>query len=215
MKPAAVRLRESRASLAAALRLLADAADGAKVIAGGQSLGPMLNLRLAQPELLVDVRAACRSSRAVRDEGDAVFLGSCTTHAAIEDGKVPDPTRGLHAASGADIAYRAVRNRGTIGGSLVPRRSGRRLGERHGAARRRDRRARARAASGEIGASGFVRGPFTTALAADEILAGVRIPRLSGAGALGPLQVLPQARRVRRGDRGDRCTIRSAALRAP
>jgi carbon-monoxide dehydrogenase medium subunit len=56
---------------------------------------------------------------AAEDEGDAVRLGACVTHAAIEDGRVPDPSRGLmpHAASG--LAYRAIRNRGTIGGSLA------------------------------------------------------------------------------------------------
>ena len=78
----------------------------------------MLNLRLAQPALLVDVRGLPELAE-VRDERDAVFIGACTTHAAIEDGRVPDPTGGFLREVARGIAYRAVRNRGTIGGSLA------------------------------------------------------------------------------------------------
>ena len=116
MKPAAFDYaRADTRSLAAAL-CCSGARGSAKVIAGGQSLGPMLNLRLAQPELLVDVRGIAELSAVKPDEGERVFIGSCVTHAAMEDGEVPDFTRGLHAAVAAGIAYRAVRNRGTIGG---------------------------------------------------------------------------------------------------
>ena len=91
---------------------------GAKLLAGGQSLGPMLNLRLVQPDLLVDITAIPELKR-FEQKGDALFIGSCITHADIEDGRVPDVTGGAMRAVAAGIAYRAVRNRGTIGGSLV------------------------------------------------------------------------------------------------
>ena len=162
-----------------ALALLAQGGNGAKVLAGGQSLGPLLNLRLAQPELLVDVRGLAALGGARDDDGDAVVLGAGLTHAAIEDGRAPDPSRGLLPSVARGIAYRAVRNRGTLGGSLAhadpaadwvtamalldatilvrgPGNSERRLP-----------------------AAAFVTGPLTTRLSPVEIIVGVRIPRLS------------------------------------
>jgi carbon-monoxide dehydrogenase medium subunit len=165
-------------SLEAAIRLLTDAGDGAKLIAGGQSLGPILNFRLAQPELLVDVRALPELA-VVRDEGDAVFLGACTTHAAIEDGRMPDPTRGLLREVARTIAYRAVRNRGTLGGSIAHADP---AADWMNVMALLDAEIVAHGPQGErkFRASAFVRGPLTTALAADEIITGVRIKRLSG-----------------------------------
>jgi carbon-monoxide dehydrogenase medium subunit len=103
--------------LKAMLSVLAEANGSAKIIAGGQSLGPMLNLRLVQPELIVDITALPELKGAERDGGELV-LGACVTHADIEDGRTPDVTRGAMREVAANIAYRAVRNRGTIGGSL-------------------------------------------------------------------------------------------------
>jgi len=104
------------ADLPGALEALAQ--DGARVLAGGQSLGPMLNLRLARPGLLVDLRRV-EALRRIERRGDALVLGAMTTHAAIEDGEVPDTTRGMLRRVAAGIAYRAVRTRGTMGGSLA------------------------------------------------------------------------------------------------
>ncbi len=89
----------------------------AKVVGGGQSLGAMLNLRLAQPGSLVDIARTPEMYGHRVIDGELV-LGAMTTHAAIEDGVVPDVTLGMlpHVAHG--IAYRAVRNSGTVGGSL-------------------------------------------------------------------------------------------------
>lgn len=98
--------------------LAALAGDGARALAGGQSLGPMLNLRLARPGLLVDLRRV-DELRKVEQRGDALVLGAMTTHASIEDGQVPDTTRGMLRRVAQDIAYRAVRTRGTMGGSLA------------------------------------------------------------------------------------------------
>ncbi len=100
-----------------ALALMAQPDATVKIMAGGQSLGPMLNLRLAAPDMIVDITALADLKRADTDKGDLV-LGACVTHADIEDGRVPDVTRGAMQRVAAAIAYRAVRNRGTIGGSL-------------------------------------------------------------------------------------------------
>lgn len=104
--------------LADALRLLAGNSAQAKVLAGGQSLGPMLNMRLVQPELIVDITALDELKHCEKHR-DFLIVGACITHADIEDGRIPDVTNGAMAAVAGGIAYRAVRNRGTIGGSLT------------------------------------------------------------------------------------------------
>ena len=100
-----------------AVALLAEAKRAgrfAKLLAGGQSLGPMLNMRLTEPELLIDIS---RAEDLTGAEGET--LGAAVTHAFIEDGRIPDPTGGILPPIARGIAYRAVRNRGTIGGSLA------------------------------------------------------------------------------------------------
>jgi carbon-monoxide dehydrogenase medium subunit len=103
--------------LNAALALMANADGITKIIAGGQSLGPMLNLRLVEPDLIVDISGLSELKQAERS-GDELVVGACVTHGDIEDGRIPDVTRGAMQQVASDIAYRAVRNRGTIGGSL-------------------------------------------------------------------------------------------------
>jgi carbon-monoxide dehydrogenase medium subunit len=105
-------------SLAEAVAQLARAAGDARVIAGGQSLVAMMNLRIASPGLLVDI-ARVPELAAVAEDGGAVTLGACVTHAAIEDERVADPSRGLMPRAAATLGYRAIRTRGTIGGSLA------------------------------------------------------------------------------------------------
>jgi carbon-monoxide dehydrogenase medium subunit len=100
-----------------ALSLMAKATGTTKIIAGGQSLGPMLNLRLVEPDLIVDITGLSELKRAERS-GDELVIGACITHGDIEDGRIPDVTRGAMQRIAGAIAYRAVRNRGTIGGSL-------------------------------------------------------------------------------------------------
>ena len=92
MKPAAFDYVRP-ATLPEALALLAEVAE-AKVLAGGQTLGPMLNLRLAQPPLLVDITRIAELAE-VAEDGDGLWLGAIITHAAIEDGRVKDPTHGF------------------------------------------------------------------------------------------------------------------------
>lgn len=116
MKPAA--FDYARASSASeAVALLAAAPGAARALAGGQSLVPMMNLRLVRPRRVVDIKRA--GLRGASEVEGRVRLGACVTHADIEDCRVPDPTRGLLPRIARGIAYRAVRNRGTLGGSLA------------------------------------------------------------------------------------------------
>src|SRR5260370_36324343 len=97
---------------------MANAAGMTKIIAGGQSLGPMLNLRLVEPDLIVDISGLSELKQAER-RGDELVIGACITHGDIEDGRIPDVTRGAMQRVAVAIAYRAVRNRGTIAGALT------------------------------------------------------------------------------------------------
>jgi carbon-monoxide dehydrogenase medium subunit len=108
---------ERPGDLNGALALIADTGRATKIIAGGQSLGPMLNLRLVEPDLVIDISNLAELKQAAC-VGDELVIGACVTHSDIEDGRIPDVTRGAMQRVAAAIAYRAVRNRGTIGGSL-------------------------------------------------------------------------------------------------
>ena len=169
-------------STAHAIDLLVER-PGRRLIAGGQSLGPMLNLRLARPDSLVDVRE-CPELRRFADTPDAVVYGAGITHAEIEDGAVPDPSPGWLRQAARNIAYRAVRNRGTIGGSLAH------------ADPAADWPVVLAALDAEVWIDGpagpraeplasFLRGPFTTSLAPGELLTAVRVPRPSPSARLG------------------------------
>ena len=160
------------------------AGDGAtKLIAGAQSLGPMLNLRLVRPGRLVDV-SMLPELRQSQGTDEAVEIGAAVTHAEIEDGDVAGltpadwdaaPLTWLRAAA-AHIAHRAVRNRGTLGGSLAhadPAADWVIVMTGLGAAAR----VHGPDGSRNIALSDFVTGPFETALAPDEWIAAVRVPR--------------------------------------
>ncbi len=98
---------------------LITAADGDVMpIAGGQSLVPLLALRMTTVEQLVDI-GRIDALRQVNETASHVTIGAGVTHAEIEDGRVPDPANGLMRRIAAGIAYRAVRNQGTIGGSVA------------------------------------------------------------------------------------------------
>lgn len=104
-------------SIAEITRLLAEANGNARLIAGAQSLGPMLNLRLVQPRIIVDITGISELTR-IEDGNETVTIGACVTTANIEDGRLPGRGLDTLATVAAHIAYRAVRNRGTVGGSL-------------------------------------------------------------------------------------------------
>jgi len=148
-----------------------------KFLAGGQSLGPMLNLRLVQPDIVVDITAIAELKR-VEETSDSILLGSCVTHSDIEDGRVPDVTNGAIRKVASGIAYRAVRNRGTIGGSLVHADPAAdwisALSALSASAviqgGRRERR---------VPIEEFIAGVFETVLTAGELLTAIEIPRQS------------------------------------
>jgi aerobic carbon-monoxide dehydrogenase medium subunit len=165
------------ASVADALTLLSDGAASAKVCGGSQSLGPMLALRLAQAERLVDVsRLEALCAYALQD--GTLRIGAAVTHARIEDGELPDATCGLLPFVAGGIAYRAVRNRGTIGGSLAHADP---AADWVSTMRLLDASLVLAGLGGErrVAASDFFVGPFTTALEADEIIVAVDVPRFS------------------------------------
>jgi len=96
---------------------LADPSVGARIVAGSQSLGPMLNLRLVQPSVLCDI-TGIEELTSFEEGRDALFIGACVTTGSIEDGRLPHEGFSMLPSVAAGIAYRAVRNRGTIGGSV-------------------------------------------------------------------------------------------------
>ena len=106
------------ASVADAVALLAAYEGSARVIAGGQSLMPMLNMRLLRPDALVDVNGL-RELADVRQAGEATVLGALVRYTAIERSQVIAERLGLLPAVVRHVGDRQVRNRGTIGGSLA------------------------------------------------------------------------------------------------
>ena len=170
-------------SMEAALALIARDDASARIIAGGQSLGPMLNMRLVRPELLVDITAIKEMTR-VESSSDSLLLGACITHSDIEDGRAPDVARGAMRAVASGIAYRAVRNRGTIGGSLTnadPSADWVSALAALGA----DAVIRGQQGTRTLSAERYVTGALENALRPGELLEGLRIPVLSPAARWG------------------------------
>jgi carbon-monoxide dehydrogenase medium subunit len=182
MKPVAFDVVRPR-SVTEVVALLSGSGGDASIVAGAQSLGPMLNLRLVRPRVLIDITGISELTQVDEDE-DGVTIGACVTTACIEDGKLPRHGLAMLPAIAANIAYRAVRNRGTIGGSVC----------------HADPAADWPAALCGLGASciiegrngrrtlpidDFIVGAFGNAMVAGEILVAIRIPRLSAAGRWG------------------------------
>jgi carbon-monoxide dehydrogenase medium subunit len=146
----------------------------AAAIAGGQSLLPMLNLRVASVDLLVDI-SRIADLKAITKTPTGVWIGALTTHAAIEDGEVPELFGGLMRRVASQIAYRAVRNHGTIGGSVA-------LADPAGdwacclIALGADVRVAGRNGMRFQPVAEFVRGPFDTTLVSGELILGFDIP---------------------------------------
>ena len=159
-----------------AVRALADGGEDAKVIAGGQSLMPLLRLRLAFPDLLVDV-GGLDELRGVTDAGDSLVIGARTTHHDVIRDPLIVQHCGLLAEAAGMVADPAVRHRGTLGGSLA----------------HADPAGDLPAVAVALGAVFLVRGPggereiaagdffvdyLTTSLQPGEILTGIRVPKL-------------------------------------
>ena len=163
-------------SLTEAIQALAGGGDDAKVIAGGQSLLPLLRLRLAYPELLVDIGGLGELS-GVRDAGDALVIGGMTTiHSLIRDPLIREHC-GLIAETAATVADPAVRHRGTIGGSLAHADP---AGDLPAVISALDATLVATGPGGEreIAAADFFVDYLTTALEPGDILTAIRVPKL-------------------------------------
>jgi carbon-monoxide dehydrogenase medium subunit len=160
-----------------AVAVLAAGNGNAKPCGGTQSLGPMLNLRLVQTDTLVRV-AHLEELRSFELRAEVLRIGAGVTHARIEDGELPDVTRGLLAHVAANIAYRAVRNRGTLGGSLAHADP---AADWVSTMCLLDAGIVLLGPNGErtLRASEFMFGPFTTALEPDEIIVAVEVPCFS------------------------------------
>jgi carbon-monoxide dehydrogenase medium subunit len=158
-----------------AIRLLGQNGGRARLVAGAQSLGPMLNLRLARPQLLIDI-SRIEALRRIEDLNGKWRIGAGVTHAQLEDRSL-DGARLLSEVA-ASIAYRAVRNRGTIGGSLAHADPAAdwpvalvALGATVNLRSAADIRA--------LGVESFLAGAFNTALAQDELIESIDVPKLS------------------------------------
>jgi aerobic carbon-monoxide dehydrogenase medium subunit len=173
---------EAPTSLDEALQLLAGADDReVKVLAGGQSLLPVLRLRLAAPELVVDL-GRIAELRGVREDGDAIVIGAMTTH----DDVLREPLIRQHALLLAEaartVADPQIRHRGTFGGSLAHADP---AGDMPAPALALDAEMVIAGPSGRrtVPAAEFFQDLFTTALDENEILVEVRVPKHTGWGA--------------------------------
>lgn len=165
-------------SVADAVAALADAGEDAKILAGGQSLLPVLRLRLAFPTVLVDL-GRVEELRGVREDGDTLVVGAMTRHSDV----VTDPLVRRHAALLAEatetVADPAVRHRGTFGGSLAHADP---AGDLAAVALALDAQLVVEGTGGRrsIPAAQFFVDYLETAMTPDEVLVEVRLPLLQG-----------------------------------
>jgi carbon-monoxide dehydrogenase medium subunit len=173
MKPAPFTYHAPRTA-AEAVSALAEYGDEAKVLAGGQSLVPMLALRLARPAHLIDVNGVAELTGSRRENGQLV-AGAMTRHAALERDREIAAAVPLLRLAAPHIGHFQIRSRGTLGGSLAHADA---AAELPAVARALDAEMVVRSASGErtIPAAEFFQMIFTTALEPEELLTAVRFP---------------------------------------
>jgi len=166
-------------SISEAVQAYAAAGEDAKILAGGQSLLPILRLRLAYPELVIDL-GGIGELTGVADDGDAILIGSMTTHADIIADALVKQHAPLLAQATETVADRQVRHRGTFGGSLAHADP---AGDLPAVALALDAELRVQGPAGgrSITARDFFVDYLTTAMQPGEILTAIRIPKL-GAG---------------------------------
>jgi CO/xanthine dehydrogenase FAD-binding subunit len=175
MKPAAFEYVVAN-SIEQAVAALAQAGGDAKILAGGQSLVPMLNFRLLRPAILVDINRIPGLSF-IEDAGDAVKIGALTRHHQIETSPVIAKHFPVLSCAMTHVAHLAIRNRGTIGGSLSHADPAAELpmmallldAELHIVSDKGIRTRKAR---------GFFRDALIVDLAEDELLTGIHVPKL-------------------------------------
>jgi aerobic carbon-monoxide dehydrogenase medium subunit len=163
------------ASLNEALALLAARAEAAVPLAGGQSLMAGLNLRLSAPELLVDL-GALAELRGIGEDGGSIRIGALTTHSEVAQSPIVRRYLPLVASAIRHVGHAAIRNRGTLGGSLAYADP---AAEMPACCVALDARIVVAGAAGRrvIAAAEFYRGLFQTALAPGELIVEVRLPK--------------------------------------
>jgi carbon-monoxide dehydrogenase medium subunit len=167
-------------SVDAAIAALQEHGDEAKLLAGGHSLLPLMKLRLATPSVLVDVGRLSELSY-IREEGDEIAVGGLTRHHDVEHSEVLKANAGLLAHVAGFVGDPQVRHRGTLGGSLAHADPASDL---PAAVLALGGSLVLRGPSGDrtVAAADFFQGFLETALAPDELLAEVRVPKMPGAG---------------------------------
>ena len=163
-----------------AISLIGEHGEDAKFIAGGHSLLPIMKLRLAQPSVLVDIVRLTDLSY-IRDGGDHIALGALTRHMDIENSAVLAEHVPLLAHAAGHVGDPQVRHRGTIGGSIAHSDPASDLPATT-LALGATYIAQGPSGTREIAATDFFQGFLTTALAPDELLTEIRVPKMSGAG---------------------------------
>jgi aerobic carbon-monoxide dehydrogenase medium subunit len=165
-------------SLADALAALSSDADEIKVLAGGQSLIPVLRLRLAAPTLIVDLGRVPELT-GISDEGDTLVIGAMTTHGEIASNAMIKEHASVLAASAATVADPQVRHRGTLGGAAAHADP---AGDAAAPLLALDAEFVIAGPAGErtVAAADFFVDLFATALGDDEILTRIRIPKHTG-----------------------------------
>ena len=169
-------------SLEEALSVLAEAGDDAKVLAGGQSLLPVLRMRLNAPEKVVDLRRIPGLTD-ITEDGDHIVIGSMATHSAVVDSDLVKTHALLLSKTVAEVADPQIRHRGTVGGALVHADP---AGDVGAAALALDAEfviAGPGGATRTVPASDFFVDLFETAVGEGELLTQVRIPKHTGWGA--------------------------------
>jgi carbon-monoxide dehydrogenase medium subunit len=169
------------ASLDEALSVLAEHGDEAKIIAGGQSLLPVLRMRLNAPEMVVDL-GKIEALRGVRDDGDAIVIGAMTTHVDVLNDPLVRDNAFVITKAVEQLADPQVRHRGTFGGALAHADPAGDLGA---PALALDAQFVIVGQNGErtVEADDFFVDLFDTAIEDGEILKEIRIPKRAGWGA--------------------------------
>ena len=174
MKPAPFEYHRP-ASLAETFDLLDRYGDDGRILAGGQSLVPALNLRLATPRAVIDINRI-PDLDAIRVTGEGLVIGALVRQEALERSPLVREHAPLIAAAVPHIGHSAIRARGTIGGSLALADPAAELPA-CAVALGATIRARRRGGSRDIAADDFFRGIYTTALAPGEIVTEIMLPR--------------------------------------
>jgi len=164
-----------------ALSALSQHGDDAKIIAGGQSLLPVLRMRLNAPEMVVDI-GGIDSIRGVREDGDSLVIGALTTHAEMIANDLVNQHALLLSKAATEVADSQVRHRGTFGGSCAHADP---AGDMGSAALALDATFVIAGSGGtrSVPASEFFVDLFETAIGDDEILTEIRVPKRTGWGA--------------------------------